>query len=99
MATKIYEDKRKALDKARRQAWNKGLVKVDMDIPPELYTQKRHPDALTPRKSVLKEEYGAIGSLECLTDRLLASHCKLYDSAIYTPARLSLFSSSMHLFV
>ena len=37
MATKIYEDKHKALDKARRQAWNKGLVKVDMDIPPDLY--------------------------------------------------------------
>jgi hypothetical protein len=37
MATKIYEDKPKALDKAQRQAWNKGLVKVDMDIPPELY--------------------------------------------------------------
>jgi hypothetical protein len=37
MATKIYEDKRKALDKARRQAWNKELVKVDAEIPPELY--------------------------------------------------------------
>jgi|SRR4030095_6391645 hypothetical protein len=39
MATKIYEDKHKALDKARRQAWNKGLVKMDMDIPHDLYVK------------------------------------------------------------
>ncbi len=63
-------------------------------------TQKRHPGALTPRKSVLKGQYGTIGGLECLTDRLPDHHCDmLYGSAIYTPARLSVFSSPMPLFV
>ena len=41
-------------------------------------TQKRHPDALTPRKSALKGQYGTIGGLGCLTDRLPDNHAKCY---------------------
>jgi hypothetical protein len=34
-----HEDKHDALNKARRQAWNKGLVKFSTEIPPELYVK------------------------------------------------------------
>src|SRR6185295_7438600 len=46
-----------------------------------LYTQKRHPKTLTPRKSALKGQYGTIGGLEWLTDRSPDNHCeRLYGS-------------------
>jgi hypothetical protein len=34
-----HKDKLNALNKARAQAWNKGLVKMDMDIPHDLYVK------------------------------------------------------------
>jgi len=37
--SRSYEDKLNALNKARRQAWNKGLVKMDMEIPHDLYVR------------------------------------------------------------
>ena len=34
-----HTDKLTALKKARREAWNKGLVKMDMEIPHDLYVK------------------------------------------------------------
>jgi hypothetical protein len=34
-----HKDKRDALNKARHEAWNKGLVKMDMEIPHDLYVK------------------------------------------------------------
>jgi len=34
-----HQDKLTALKKARREAWNKGLVKMDMEIPHDLYVK------------------------------------------------------------
>jgi hypothetical protein len=34
-----HKDKLNALNEARRQAWNKGLVKMDMEIPHDLYVK------------------------------------------------------------
>jgi hypothetical protein len=34
-----HKDKLNAINKAKREAWNKGLVKMDMEIPHDLYVK------------------------------------------------------------
>ena len=37
--SRTHKDKLNAIHKARREAWNKGLVKMDMEIPHDLYVK------------------------------------------------------------
>src|SRR5919199_4756031 len=47
------KDKRDALNKARREDWKKGLVKMDMEIPHDLYVKI---EALAKEANISTEE-------------------------------------------